>query len=90
MNTKKAIEFIEGHKVDYNDEIGYQGKIKYCKDNNITKMYNEVIFLLKRNEAYRQMWKELEFECREIHASPRAFQMIKHWMKNIEQEYLPS
>jgi len=84
MNAKKAIEFIEGHKVDYNDEIGYQGKIIRCKDDNITKMYDDIIDLFQQGEKYRLMWKSIETAKINDKVIQRA---IKILIKDIKEKY---
>jgi len=78
MKVEEAIKFIEGHKVDYNGKTGYQGRVLEHKDDNIIKLYNDVITLLMRGSAFEKMFREVE----------NMYGSSLTW--DIEQKYFPS
>ena len=78
MNTKMAIEFLEGVKLEPVATETAKGYLNSC------------IKLLQRGEKYRVMWEELEkHKCLLVDFDDEGYFKRNYFLSEIKQRYFP-
>ena len=66
MEVKEAIEFLKYHISDFKERTSDDELFNRDKCNKFLAKANSVISLLKRGEAFEQMWNDLKWNYGEI------------------------